>query len=67
MNSEFNKALWDDSDPTYAPFLKTRKGKYFYWVPSKNTLIKDGRSHPTGLKVIPEITEIRKEHQNVAD
>ncbi|WP_420013306.1 hypothetical protein [Tateyamaria sp.] len=35
MNSEFSKALWDDSDPAYAPFLKTRKGKYYYWVPSK--------------------------------
>lgn len=30
----FKNALWDESDPLYAPCM-TRAGKYFYWVAQK--------------------------------
>ncbi|WP_299938636.1 hypothetical protein [uncultured Pelagimonas sp.] len=35
MHSDFSEALWDNSDPLYAPFLKKKKGRYAYWQPSQ--------------------------------
>lgn len=33
MARSIHKSVWDDSDPTYAPFLKRIRGAW-YWVPS---------------------------------
>lgn len=30
----FKPSLWDNSDPSYAPFLKLIKGKYYKWIPT---------------------------------